>query len=222
MKEPRSITGITRGCGLRKPGGLYVCSGLSPYGSPIENFIVDPPLPYNSGPFRAPIVFEKEGRKHIMMWVGAEYYPYCSDFIEEVRKYGASKRVPNNFPIEELERGSMLFLVHPKAMVADFEYLPMVEYCPKADPSHWAANEEYCLGHSYQIAEPNVGINLRKLGDTEYTVYPHTMSAAEYEFSPGIFLRLPITHFDHIVHKGKTNPKITSKRAKLPINLEKE
>jgi len=220
MTGPRSVTGITRGCGLRKPGGLYVCSGLSPYGPPLENFVVDPPLPYNAGPFRAPIVFEKEGKKHIMLWVGAEYYPYCSDFIEEVRKYGASKRVPNNFPIGELERGSMLFLVHPKAIVADFEYLPAVEYCPKADPSHYSEKKECCLGHSYQIAEPNIALNVRKLGDTEYAVYPHTMSAPEYEFTPGIFLRLPITHFDHILLKGKANPKITSRSAKLPVNLE--
>jgi hypothetical protein len=222
MEGAKSVTGIVRGCGMRKPGGLYVCSGLSPYGAPLQSFIIDPAIPYNGEPFRAPIVIEKEGKKHIMLWVGAEYYPYCSDYLEEVRQYGASKRVPNNFPIEELEEGSMLFLVHPKGIIEDFEYLPTVEFCPKDIQAHREENKECCLGHSYQIAEPTVGLDTRKLGDTKYKVYPHSMSSQEYEFTAGIFLRLPITHFDHILVKGKANSKITGKTTKLPVNLEKD
>ena len=74
----------------------------------------------------------------------------------------------------------------------------------------------------YQIAEPTVGLDTRKLGDTKYKVYPHSMSSQEYEFTAGIFLRLPITHFDHILVKGKANSKITGKTTKLPVNLEKD
>lgn len=219
-ETPKSITGIIRGCGKRTAGGLYVCCGLSPDGSPLENFIVDPPIPYTGDRFRAPLVIEREGKKHLMLWVGNEYYPFCSDFIEEVRKYGASKRVPNNFSIEELEEGSMLLLVHPKAIMQDYSFLPLPEFCPKDIPEHYCTKDVYCLGHSYQVATANVGVGMRKLGDTEYAVYPHTMSEMNYDFTPGIFLRLPITHFDHILHKGKANPKITGKTTKLPINIE--
>jgi hypothetical protein len=216
----KSITGIIRGCGKRVPGGLYVCSGQSPYGSPIEDFIIDPPLPYETGPFRAPVVFEKEGKNHLILWVGSEYYPHCSDFVEEVRHYGVSKRIPNNFPVEKLERGSMLFLVHPMAIIREHSYMPLPEYCPKLKPEHLETIDEYCLGHSYTIAEPNAGINQRKLGDTTYTVFPQTMAEVSYDFQPGIFLRVPVTHFDHVMDKGKVNPDIAGKKAKLPINFE--
>lgn len=218
----KSITSILRGCGVREQGGLYVCSGLSPYGLPFSEFVIDPPLPFDGDPFRAPIVIEREGKKHLMLWVGAEYYPYVSDFLEEARRYGVSKRIPTDFPIEDLDVGSFVFLVHPRAIVEDHEYLPPVEYCPKDNPKHKETSEICCLGQSYAVAEPNAGINMRRLGSTEYEVYPCSMSSVRYEFKAGIFLRMPITHFDHIKKNGKINPEIAKKKAKLrlPLNYE--
>lgn len=218
---PHSVTGIRRGCGFRIPGGLYVCSGLDPDGSPIDEFLIDPPLPYNGERFRAPFVFQRGGRQHLMMWVGAEYYPYCSDFVEEVRRFGVSKRIATNFPIERLTKESLLFLVHPRARCEDHGLLPPVEYCPKGNAEHISVNEPYCLGHSYTVADPNAGGTTRTIGDTSYTVYPHSMCKVNYEHSAGIFMRVPITHFDHIVTiDGKANPSIVAKTTALPVNLE--
>jgi hypothetical protein len=222
MLKPKSITGIVRGCGKRKPGGLYVCSGSSPLGRPLEEFVIDPPLPYDGEHFRAPLVIEKEGKKHLLLWVGSEYYPYCSDYLEETKQFGASKRIPSTFPIERLEPGSMIFLIHPKAIIEDHFFLPTVDYCPGKNEEHLASNDQFCLGHSYQIAEPNNGPLKRKLGSTEYAIFPHSASKVECDFRPGIFLRLPITHFDHILHEGTANPKITGKETKLPLNLEEQ
>ncbi len=216
----KSITGIVRGCGVREEGGLYVCSGLSPYGLPFSEFVIDPPIPFDGDPFRAPMIIERDGKKHLMLWVGAEHYPYVSDYLEETRRYGVSKRISADFPIDELDIGSFLFLVHPKAIVVDHEYLPPVEFCPKNDPTHKENNEICCLGHSYAVAEPNVGVNKRQLGSTEYEVYPCSVSSAHYEFKAGIFLRMPITHFDHVKKGGKVDPNIAEKKTKLPLNFE--
>ncbi|MFI5294370.1 MAG: hypothetical protein ACHQ0Y_05025 [Thermodesulfovibrionales bacterium] len=218
----KSIVGIIRGCGKRVPGGLYVCSGLAPYGTPIEHFIIDPPIAYDTEPFRAPLIFEKEGKNHVMLWVGAEHYPWPSDMVEEIRNFGVSKRIPNNFDLSKLEPGSMLFLVHPKAIVKEHELLPLPEYCPKIKTEHLEESKECCLGHSYNIAPPNSGLNQRKLGDTVYTVFPQGMTEVEYDYQPGVFMGVPITHFDHVMDGGKVNPAIGESAAgsKLPVNFE--
>lgn len=62
----------------------------------------------------------------------------------------------------------------------------------------------------------------RKLGDTVYDVYPHGMLPSDYEFQCGIFIGVPITHFDHIKNNGNVNPTIAEKKTKLPINFEDE
>ncbi len=37
---------LERGCGMREKGGLYACCGTSPFGKPVEEFLIDPPLPF--------------------------------------------------------------------------------------------------------------------------------------------------------------------------------
>ncbi len=221
-EEPTSVTGIRRGCGYRTPGGLYVCSGLSPYGRPLSEFVIDPPILYEGEPFRAPQLFERDGVKHLKMFVGAEHYPFASDFLEESRRYGVSKRIPNRFPVEQLEPGSMLYLIHPRAIVADYEALPLPEYCPKDVESHRTAKDECCLGYSYLVAEANSGISLRQIGDTSYEVYPHSMGGEQHEYHAGFFLVVPITHFDHILVGEAADSDIVSKETALPINLERD
>ena len=67
---------MTRGCGKRKPGGVYICTKLSPHGVPLEEFIIDPPEAYEGEKFRVPIIFEKNGKNHLLFWVGKEFYPF--------------------------------------------------------------------------------------------------------------------------------------------------
>ena len=40
---------VERGCGEREPGGVYAECGLSPSGSPLERFLIDPPQPLADG-----------------------------------------------------------------------------------------------------------------------------------------------------------------------------
>ena len=121
---------MTRGCGKRKPGGVYICTKLSPHGVPLEEFIIDPPEAYEGEKFRVPIIFEKNGKNHLLFWVGKEFYPFPSDFIEEVRRFGASKRVPVEFPIQKLSAGSLMFFVHFLAIIKNHDVLPPPPLCP--------------------------------------------------------------------------------------------
>ncbi len=209
---------MTRGCGKRKPGGVYICTKLSPHGVPLEEFIIDPPEAYEGEKFRVPIIFERSGINHLLFWVGKEFYPFPSDFIEEVRRFGASKRVPVGFPIQKLSAGSLMFFVHPLAIIKNHDVLPPPPLCPKRLKSH-LNNGTYCLGHSYQVAPANYE-GRRKIGDTVYDVKP-VSSDAPLEFAPGMFLRLPITDIDHVVYKdGKPDPRVKEREreVKIPLN----
>tara|TARA_Y100001963_G_scaffold97469_1_gene134116 strand:+ start:351 stop:1241 length:891 start_codon:yes stop_codon:yes gene_type:complete len=109
---------ITRGCGTRKKGGLYACVSSGGGNTPIEHFIVDPVIPWTHGPFQGGIVSwqPQTGAYDLIMWVGAEYYPYVPDFIEEGRVHGFSKRIPTTLEgLELLDDQSRLVLVHPRA-----------------------------------------------------------------------------------------------------------
>jgi hypothetical protein len=47
------------------------------------------------------------------------------------------------------------------------------------------------------------------------------MCSVQYSVAAGIFMRVPITHFDHIVSfDGKADPAIISKTTTLQVNLE--
>jgi len=209
-----------RGCGRRKAGGLYICSELNDHGLPLEHFLIDPPVPYEGERFRAPQIFEKDGKPHVLMWIGSEHYPIPPDYIEETRVKGASKRIPVGFPIEKLEPGSMMFLIHEKAIIESYRGFPLPEYCPKNDASH-LANLEYCLGHTYQLGdEPE-----RRVGDLTYIMHPAEIKTEELVFKAGIFLRMPITNIDHVLLKdGSADPRVAKKQniTKIPIQFVKE
>lgn len=113
-------TPVARGCGSRTAGGTYLECGLGGT-TPIEAFLFDPPLfdvPLDwLEPHRNPVLVERDGLWHAVIWVGAESYPSMWDFIEEVRVAGASRRVPTTFNFEKITPGSRMFFVHGRADV---------------------------------------------------------------------------------------------------------
>ena len=114
---------IERGCGRRQRGGLYACTGVSVFGRPMADFLIDPPKPWPYGPFRSPMLLEgKDGVLNVVDWVGEEHYPFAPDFAEEVGRAGVSRRLPRDFPVERLTPGkSRIVLVHAKAL-PEFPY----------------------------------------------------------------------------------------------------
>ncbi|MGH2506718.1 MAG: hypothetical protein ACRDHZ_04795, partial [Ktedonobacteraceae bacterium] len=80
-----------RGCGDREAGGVYVESGVGPFGHSLEHFMIDPPLPLPAGldlvnkpqfwPRTLPTgepVLDEAGLPivDLLIHVGASHYPW--------------------------------------------------------------------------------------------------------------------------------------------------
>jgi len=140
---PRAIPD-ERGCGDREPGGVYVESGLSPYGRPLEHFLFDPPLPLPAGvdlvnkpclwqrvdpETQEPVLDLETGRPvyDLLIHIGAEHYEYAPDYVEESRRLGASRRLNANLDLSLLTRRSHMLLAHPKAIIVPWRDLTLPE-----------------------------------------------------------------------------------------------
>ena len=145
---------VPRGCGEREPGGVYAESGLSPRGRPLEEFLFDPPLPLPDGLdlVNKPQLWQRTFASgepalgedglaifDLLIWVGAEHYPYCPDYLEEVRRYGASRRLNPNLDLSLLCRSSRMILAHPHVLNTRWHEQRPPETCQKRVPGHEAA-----------------------------------------------------------------------------------
>src|SRR5258706_876923 len=142
---------VSRGCGDREPGGVYCEWGMSSRARPVEVFPIDPPLPVAGGvdlvnkpqlwqrtlPSGEPALdAEGEPIYDLLIWVGEEHYPYCSDFIEEVKQFGASRRLNPNLDLSLLSRSSRMILAHPHARNTEWQTQRPPEICRKDIPGH--------------------------------------------------------------------------------------
>lgn len=142
---------VSRGCGEREPGGVYCECGLSSRGRPLEEFLIDPPLPVPDGldlvnkpqlwqrtlpSGEAALDAEGDPIFDLLIWVGEEHYPYCSDFIEEVKQFGASRRLNPNLDLSLLSRSSRMILAHPYARNTAWQTQGPPEICRKDIPGH--------------------------------------------------------------------------------------
>ena len=133
-----------RGCGSRKSGKLYLCTGLSPSGVEIDTLVIDPAIPFE-GEFKRgySLVEDKNGIYHVFIFVGKSFYPSPWHFVEEVRRGGVSRNVGNNFPIDKLTPGaSRMLFVHSKAIpLFDYEtatkWYPYCRHQPEQDRPGW-------------------------------------------------------------------------------------
>jgi hypothetical protein len=142
---------VPRGCGEREPGGVYAESGLSPRGRPLEEFLFDPPLPIPDGldlvnkpqlwqrtlVSGEPALDEEEQPVFdLLIWVGEEFYPYCSDYLEEVKRYGASRRLNPNLDLSLLSRSSRMILAHHRVLNTRWQEQRPPQSCKKRVPGH--------------------------------------------------------------------------------------
>jgi intein/homing endonuclease len=103
-----------RGCGKRRtPGGLYAECGLSGHGSPLEAFLVDPPIPLPTGLdlINKPQLWDdgRTGLVHLLLWIGEQYYPHVSDYIEECLPPGALIATETGLrPVEAVQSGDLV------------------------------------------------------------------------------------------------------------------
>ena len=146
---------VPRGCGpARQAGGVYAECGLSPHGRPLEAFLLDPPVRLDLELQRAlgvrPVGValvpdtRRAGVHHVFDWVGSVHYPNVADVLEEVRRYGMSRRLPRSLDFARLSPESRHVLIHASAWIDDPApyFADRVEaaggrmWCPQARPEH--------------------------------------------------------------------------------------
>lgn len=153
---------VTRGCGTRKKGGIYLECGLSEFGKPAEEFLVDPiqridPIQFGLTAINQRMIQDPEGTYHILDWIGQDSYPNPTDWFEEVRRFGMSNRTElsqDKYSLLTPFKSNVL-AVHKRAWVnysgtsaRHFEgidprenmsaepYLYTWDYCPLGKPLH--------------------------------------------------------------------------------------
>ncbi len=120
----RAIPGVTRGCGTRKEGGIYLESGTRlGRGRPLEFFLSDPPVPMTCDTKVGVELIERGGVLHILDWVGEQHYPVITDFLEEGRVLGFSRRIASTLDLSRLTADSRILIVHARGLVVNHEAL---------------------------------------------------------------------------------------------------
>ena len=223
---------IVRGCGTRIQHALYACIPTGDTAIPIERFILDPPLPWSMGHFRGPRLYERnDGVTDMILWIGQEHYPYVSDFIEEARQHGISRRVPisRQLTYHMLDsRDSRILLVHPRAIYKGCYRLnptepiaPPEALTPRPDPTQGDCNhprergsrDTYCAFAGWELSatdtqsghEVNIdGPNYAHIHtpSVDYIVRQPLEMGDEDQWRPGIFAAFPMSHFEYVNNNG--------------------
>lgn len=202
---------VKRGCGERVEGGCYAECGLSPFGRPLEEFLIDPPIRADVKALgitqRGVHLIEQNGVFHIADWVGAEHYPNVADFIEEGRRFGFSRRC-EGIDYAKLTDKSKLVLLHARAWIENAdEYLnyfckvspaPLTEYdpCPMNKVAHeYHANPEMCVGVWWNDVEGGKAGEgravVRHMPSFSYNAFCRPPNVTP-EYQVAFFLTLPI------------------------------
>lgn len=217
-----------RGCGERQEEMPYCCCGTSPWGSPIESFVIDPAIPWPGEFQRGMKILPRDPRdpesiNDLVVFVGEAFYASPWDYVEECRLFGASRKASPDLPFEKLTpRESRMVFVHSKT-IPHFDYTLIhrepqpLEGCHKleswvSEPSLWAdlpsvpgfhpgpQNCTFALKDLAILVHPEAKVE----GDA-FTIempsfsYRGLMpSAAAGEFGIGIFLVLPMTHIEFV------------------------
>jgi len=107
-----------RCCGKREEESVYVCCGTSPWGKPIEDYIVDPARLWTEGFQRGVKILPRDDSVNdLVIFVGKSFYPSPWDFVEETRGYGASRKVIPTLPFDKLTPGvSNMVFAHSRAI----------------------------------------------------------------------------------------------------------
>lgn len=177
---------IKRGCGTRTKGALYFTTGIdSAGGKVVEDFLICPPVPAPDRINLTPLgvrLFVRENEAgefvtHIADWVGSDSYPNVADFIEEVRRFGLSRKIPQTIFKQKKVWGydrvlrksvemltppftaeSHIFLAHRRAFIENgICYVQDVPFaCPTETDEHvpgTTGDDLHCLGLCYQDVE---------------------------------------------------------------------
>lgn len=234
-----TTTPVRRGCGTRMSGGIYAECGSSPWGRPVEHFLADPPMPVPPDwalSAQGVKLIERDGVTHLVDWIGRQHYPNVADFVEEVRRFGLSRRLPRTLDFSRLTLDSRILVVHARAVIMNHAaYRPSdgAPYeCPSDVPEihrrHVPGNL-MCAGLWWEdvdggeaLAGEDARRVLRSLPSLAYHARrpPDGVLGA---YQPGIFGSFPLTNLVVVRHaqfpKLEQNAMARAEQAHVPVDL---
>jgi hypothetical protein len=194
-----------RACGRRVAAGVYAETRLSPYGQPVESFLVCPPKSVDLTEWGLTAVgvqlIEFNGIWHVFDVIGQEHYPHVADFVEETRRKGASRRLPRNLNFSKLTLDSRLVLIHARATIENYTEYPQPPAISCPNDLHLGQLEEMCAGlwwHDIPLGdlqtEADGSRRFRTIpGGVSYYAYPRPENVLPVH-RHAIFMSLPITN----------------------------
>lgn len=241
---------VARGCGTRKKGGIYLEVGLSPFGMPLEHFLIDPPWPVlgEGFPNQGVNMVEREGVWHVLDRVGASYYPNVADFVEEARRFGVSRRAQRTLKFGKLTKDSRIILAHPRAYIANWQEFNkalepflciralLPDGCPKHIKAEHLRDNTMCAGLWWEDIDPKLGtvepadaIKGSRLVRRVMPSFSYEAHRRPEEITPeyqlGAFLSLPLTRIV-VVEGGREGfenlEKVRASGCGLPVESVKE
>jgi len=237
---------VVRGCGTRQEGGVYAECRLSPFGRPLEDFLFDPPRPVDPDALGLSEigvlpVRDQDGTTHLMDWIGRKHYPTPADFIEEVRRFGMSRRLPRSLDFRLLTPRSKMLLVHAEGL--DWNHRALYEIlarnregwsCPKGLPEHAPTDAagrpqvpvEMCAGLWWEAVPHNAGerhgrAHMRRMPSFSYPA--RTLPEGHRpDYQPAIIAAFPISNLAVIRAQDGGHEAAAEKaiRATIPLVIE--
>jgi hypothetical protein len=223
--------------------GIYAETRLSPFGQPVESFILCPPKPiditaWGLAPRGARLV-EIEGVWHVFDIVSKADY-HVADYVEETRCKGASRQLSSKLDFSKLCKDSRLILIHERAIIENYHEYPQppAVVCPldiHLYTVHLSRLEEMCAGlwwHDIPAdelqSEANNLWHYRTIpSGVSYSAYPRP-EGVDPVYRHGIFMSLPITNLAVIAGRNAQEDekaKIAFQAASLsglPVFMEDE
>lgn len=227
-----TLMALVRGCGTRRKGGVYweVRLGTGPKARPLEDFIVDPPQPVPpqlSITPRGVQPIEVGGVTHVVDYVGSEYYPNVADWLEEVRRYGVSRRIAESFDFGKLTPESRILLIHSRAWVGNSAAYGAFS-CPTRAVGH-PADAACCAGVWWRDVEGGVPlvdgsgdplIVRRTMPSFTYTA-AHRPDGVAPDYRAAFFASFPATRLV-VIAGGHERALARAERAHLNVDVVEE
>ena len=240
---------VTRGCGkARQQGGVYLEVSLATHGHPLERYLVDPLMPMhpddsNALPRVGVLLMEgPDGITHVIDWVGETHYPYATDFLEEGRRKGFSRKISPLVEVDRLTPGkSCIYFVHARGYLENYaayrDVAPIgagVQHCrfTPSDTKHLDPSfDKHCVRHLWGAPQPSSGGKdrpdgayrqlWRRFTDFDYAITTPQPEGVTPAWKPAYVARLPITNITVVAaedgHAHLNTLRSIGKRSRLPV-----
>jgi len=237
---------LVRGCGTRVKGGIYLETEMSENGLPVEAFLCDPPIVVDMKKLGISavghtIIQDQKIGTLIFDWVGSGFYPNVADFVEEVRRFGVSRRISSGVDFSSITGTATIVFLHQKAYIDDYPLYVKNRVgihvgestnscCPKS--KHTIDQEIMCAGLWWEDVTPASG---ELVDRNQRKPYMRTMPSFSYEaappatgsitHTPAIFAKFPV-HRIAVVYDDQEGKHAEAykkaSRAGVPVHVVEE